>query len=91
VFEGCKRFVELVDSPYNGLNFCCGTAAEGLENPKTELIPIVKYFAERKKIFNIHFRNIVGGLQNFSEVRPPVLCSAVLLHVPHWLVSGRVI
>ena len=69
--------MELVDSPYNGLNFCCGTAAEGLENPKTKLIPIVKYFAERKKIFNI-FRNIVGGLQDFSEVRPPVLCCPVL-------------
>jgi mannonate dehydratase len=58
----------MVDSPYNGLNFCCGTAAEGLTDPKSELIPIVKYFAERKKIFNIHFRNIVGGLRNFSEV-----------------------
>eukprot|EP01048_Picozoa_sp_COSAG05_P014909 COSAG05_NODE_1736_length_4168_cov_3.129762_6_plen_194_part_00 len=43
VFEGCKRFVELIDSPVNGLNFCCGTASEGLDNPRTELIPIVKY------------------------------------------------
>ena len=40
-----------------GLNLCCGTAAEGLEDPATELCPLVKYFAERKKIFNIHFRN----------------------------------
>jgi mannonate dehydratase len=70
VFEGCKRFVELVDSPYNGLNFCCGTASEGLDDPKTELIPIVKYLTERKKVFNIHFRNIVGNLRNFSEVWP---------------------
>ena len=37
------------------------TAAEGLEDPRTELCPLVKYFAERKKIFNIHFRNVVGG------------------------------
>ena len=24
VFEGLKRFSELVDSPYHGFNFCCG-------------------------------------------------------------------
>ena len=55
---------------------CRSTAAEGLEDPRTELCPLVKYFAERKKIFNIHFRNVVGGhhkesgLPNFSEVWP---------------------
>ncbi len=70
VFEGLKRFSELVDSPYHGFNFCCGVAAEGLENPAQELPPIVKYFAERKKIFNVHFRNIRGGLNNFSETWP---------------------
>ena len=42
VFEGLKRFCELVDSPYHGLNLCCGTAAEGLDDPRTELCPIVK-------------------------------------------------
>ena len=31
VFEGLKRFSELVDSPYHGFNFCCGVASEGLE------------------------------------------------------------
>ena len=70
VFEGLKRFVETVDSPYNGFNFCCGTASEGLDDPGTELYDIVRYFGERKKIFNIHFRNIRGGLHNFQEVWP---------------------
>ena len=70
VFEGLKRFSELVDSPYHGFNFCCGVAAEGLENPAEELPPIVQYFAERQKIFNIHFRNIRGGLHSFQEVWP---------------------
>jgi mannonate dehydratase len=70
VFEGLKRYSELVDSPYHGFNFCCGVAAEGLEDPATELPPIVSYFAERKKIFNIHFRNIRGGLHNFCETWP---------------------
>ncbi|MBT4138335.1 MAG: TIM barrel protein [Candidatus Latescibacteria bacterium] len=70
VFDGLKRFSELVDSPYHGFNFCCGVASEGLENPADELPPIIKYFAERKKIFNVHFRNIRGGLNNFSETWP---------------------
>ncbi|MBK35976.1 MAG: hypothetical protein CME26_10675 [Gemmatimonadetes bacterium] len=70
VFEGLKRFSEIVDSPYHGFNFCCGVASEGLDNPAKELPPIVKYFAERKKIFNVHFRNIRGGLHDFVEVWP---------------------
>jgi len=70
VFEGLKRYSELVDSPYHGFNFCCGVAAEGLENPGEELPEIVKYFAERKKIFNVHFRNIRGGLHDFYETWP---------------------
>jgi len=70
VFEGLKRFVEIVESPYHGFNFCCGTAAEGLKEPGKELYDIVRYFGERKKIFNVHFRNIRGGLYNFQEVWP---------------------
>lgn len=70
VFEGLKRFSELVDSPYHGFNFCCGVAAEGLDNPAEELPVIVEYFAERKKLFNIHFRNIRGHLHDFTETWP---------------------
>ncbi|MFP6643964.1 MAG: mannonate dehydratase [Candidatus Latescibacterota bacterium] len=44
VFEGLKRYSELSENPYHGFNFCCGVAAEGLENPAQELPPIVKYF-----------------------------------------------
>ena len=70
VQEGLKRFSELVDSPYHGFNFCCGVAAEGLENPAEELCDIVRYFGERKKLFNIHYRNIRGGLYRFQKVWP---------------------
>ena len=70
VQDGLKRFSELVDSPYHGFNFCCGVAAEGLENPAEELCDIVRYFGERKKLFNIHYRNIRGGLYRFQEVWP---------------------
>ena len=44
--------------------------AEGLKNPKTEIIPIIKWVGERNQIFNIHLRNIKGGWNNFQEVYP---------------------
>ncbi|MBS12319.1 MAG: hypothetical protein CME19_12035 [Gemmatimonadetes bacterium] len=70
VKDGLTQFSELVDSDYHGFNFCCGVAAEGLENPREELPPIVEYFSLKKKIFNVHFRNIRGGLNDFVEVWP---------------------
>ena len=30
----------------------------------------MEYFSENKKIFNVHFRNIRGGLHDFMEVWP---------------------
>ena len=70
VMEGLTRFSELVDSDYHGFNFCCGVASEGLEDPGRELCDIVRRFGQRKKLFNIHFRNIKGGLHDFQEVWP---------------------
>ena len=68
VFDSLKHYESLVDSPYNGFQLCLGTIMEGLENPKTELLPIVRYFAEKGKIYQIHMRNIRGGLHDFQEV-----------------------
>ena len=70
VFEGIKRFAQLYDSPYHGFNLCLGSTAEGLEDPKTEILPIIKWVGERNQIFNIHLRNIIGGWNNFMEVYP---------------------
>jgi mannonate dehydratase len=65
--DGLKRFVEIVHSPYHGLNFCIGTVAEMLENPAAEISDVIRYFASRGKIFNVHFRNIKGKFLNFRE------------------------
>jgi len=70
VFEGIKRFAQLYDSPYHGFNLCLGSTAEGLKDPKNEILPIIKWVGERKQIFNIHLRNIKGGWNNFQEVYP---------------------
>ncbi|KFL31292.1 mannonate dehydratase [Devosia riboflavina] len=68
--EGLKKFVSIVESPYHGLNFCQGTVAESLENPREEIGDIIRWFGERKKIFNVHFRNIKGGRYSFTEEFP---------------------
>lgn len=70
VFEGMKRFAALSDSPSHGFNFCVGSIAEGLKNPKEDIFPIIEWAGSRKKIFNIHLRNIKGGWNNFQEVYP---------------------
>ena len=68
--EGVKRFVEMRESPYHGLNFCQGTVSEMLEKPGEEIYDVIRYFGQRDKIFNVHFRNIKGGLMDFVEVFP---------------------
>jgi mannonate dehydratase len=70
VFAAIQRYEAIVDSPYNGFQLCLGTTAEGLKNPRTEILPIVKYLGERGKIHQIHMRNIRGGLHDFEEVYP---------------------
>ena len=68
--DGLKRFVEIAENPYHGLNFCQGTVCEMLEKPGEEIFDIIRYFGSREKIFNVHFRNIRGGFCNFVETFP---------------------
>jgi mannonate dehydratase len=68
--EGLKRFVSISDNPYHGLNFCQGTVTEMLKDPNKEIHDVIRYFGSRKKIFNVHFRNIEGGFLNFRETFP---------------------
>jgi len=39
-----------------------------LQDPAKELHDVIRYFGKRKKIFNIHFRNIRGRRDDFQEV-----------------------
>jgi mannonate dehydratase len=68
--EGLKRFISICPSPYHGLNFCQGTVSEMLENPGEQIYDVIRYFGERKKLFNVHFRNILGHFLNFQETFP---------------------
>ncbi len=68
--EGLKRLVIIQESPYHGLNFCQGTVSEMLSDPGREIFDVIRYFGERKKIFNVHFRNIRGRRDDFQETFP---------------------
>ncbi len=68
--DGLKKFITIRESPYHGLNFCQGTVSEMLADPKTEIFEVIRYFGTRKKIFNVHFRNIRGHRNDFVEVFP---------------------
>lgn len=67
---GNEKFLALRDSPSHGLVFCCGTFAEGMSDPATELPVALRRFAERGKIFHVHLRNIHGGMNRFVETYP---------------------
>lgn len=68
--DGLKRLVGMHESPYHGLNFCQGSVAEMLENPRDEIDDVIRWFGTRGKIFNVHFRNIRGGRLSFMETFP---------------------
>ena len=68
--DGLKKFISMHENDFHGLNFCQGTVCEMLDNPGEEIFDIIRYFGNKNKIFNVHFRNIKGGKLNFTEVFP---------------------
>jgi mannonate dehydratase len=64
--KGLKRFCALSPSPCHGLNFCQGCMTEtGVD--KETLIEAIRYFGSRKRLFLVHFRNIIGNARTFRE------------------------
>lgn len=63
--EAFKRAMEEIgDSPYHGLDFCVGSWSEMSPD---ECLQGLRYFAERGKIFYVHFRDVLGSVPKFRE------------------------
>ena len=63
---GWKHLIEIVNSPANGITFDCGVTREMGDDP----VPVADYFASRKRINHVHFRNVqvVKPYEKYQEV-----------------------
>jgi len=61
--EGLKRLTEIVESEYNGLDFCQGSMAV----QDGDVHEAIRYFGGRNKIVYVHFRNVTGKFPKYSE------------------------
>jgi mannonate dehydratase len=61
--EAFKHVIEIFPSEFNGIEFCQGTFSEMDE----DVYKAIEYFGSRKKIFYVHFRNVVGKPNTFHE------------------------
>jgi mannonate dehydratase len=61
--ENFDRALDLVPSPNSGITFCQGCFAEmGVDVPA-----LIQHYAQRGKIFHVHFRNLTGTAEKFTE------------------------
>ena len=100
--NGFKKFIDVVDSPFNGLNFCQGCMSEALENPSEEIFDVIRYFGERKKIFNVHKNFILDSCPVFrcaiesdmiegrtKEIYIEEVDPATLQEMIHYIYTGK--
>ncbi|HIL07118.1 MAG TPA: mannonate dehydratase, partial [Candidatus Latescibacteria bacterium] len=64
-FDDFKRNMDTFDSPHHGLDFCMGCWSEmgGHDN----VIRAIRHFGSQGKIIYIHFRDVIGPVDDFYE------------------------
>ena len=67
IVDGLKRFVVDQGEPVPRPELLPGHGLRELEKPGEQIFDVIRYFGSRKKIFNVHFRNIDGGFLNFQR------------------------
>ncbi|UZQ86067.1 mannonate dehydratase [Thermoclostridium stercorarium] len=64
--ENLERFINLVDSPYNGLTICTGSLGV---DPNNNIPEIIRYFGSKGRIHFAHVRNVkIHEPRKFDEV-----------------------
>jgi mannonate dehydratase len=70
-YDGYRRAEEIAGgSPSWGLTFCVGTWSEGGDQMGKNVFEMIRDFGRRRKIFEVHFRNVTGPLPHFVETFP---------------------
>lgn len=69
-YENLERFLNIYDSPYNGLTLCTGSLGCTKEN---DIVNLIKYFGkERNRIHFAHIRNVkIENDGSFKETAHP--------------------
>jgi mannonate dehydratase len=65
-FDGFRRAMERHPSPMHGLDFCHGCWSE--MRGGDGVLEAIRWFGERGRLFYIHFRDVVGTADDFTEV-----------------------
>ncbi len=60
-----QKLLDIVPSPYNGLELCLGSIQEMTEG---NVYDVLRQYGAQKKISYIHFRNVKGKVPNYQEV-----------------------
>jgi len=61
-FEGYRRAIEIADSPNVGVCLCVGCWLEGGEAMGADVVETIRYFAARKRLLKVHFRNVTAPM-----------------------------
>jgi mannonate dehydratase len=69
--DGYRRAEELAGKSHHwGLTFCVGTWSEGDKDMGKDVFGMIQDFGKRRKIFDVHFRNVSAPLPHFQETFP---------------------
>lgn len=59
-----RRLLDIVPSPFNGLEFCQGTVAE---MAGSDVYSTIRRYASEQRICYVHFRNVRGKVPHYEE------------------------
>ncbi len=68
--DGLKHFITIQRKPLPRPQLLPGHGLRDARRPQRQIHDVIRYFGTRNKIFNVHFRNIRGHRNDFTEVFP---------------------